>query len=210
MKFPNPEHAGPDGLLMVGGDLSPESLEEAYTHGIFPWPQEGMPLLWFSPPERGILFFDKVKIPKGTSKSIAKKKFQLTINKDFTQVIKNCARIPRNNETGTWILPEMIDAYVELYKKGQALSVEAWFEGKLVGGLYGVLFKGVFSGESMFFKESEASKVCLVYLIDELKKQGHSWIDIQMVTPVLEQFGGEYIPRKEYLNLLKKVPGNFS
>ncbi len=203
--FPNPEQANPDGLLAMGGDLSPEVLQEAYTQGIFPWPQdEEIPLLWFSPPQRGVLFLDQLKVPKATRRKIKKEHFQVTFNKDFQKVIESCARVPRSSDTKTWIIPGMIEAYTELHKRGQAISVEAWRDEQLVGGLYGVLFKGVFSGESMFFLESEASKVCLVTLAEDLLKKGHSWIDIQMVTPLLEQFGGEYIPRKDFLNMLKK------
>ena len=188
---------------MAGGVLSTETLRLAYAQGIFPWPQEGYPLLWFSPPERGLLFFDQFKIPKTTQKKIKQKEFEIKFNTDFKQVIENCSKIPRNHETGTWILPEMIDAYIDLHQQGEAICVEAWKNNKMVGGLYGVLMKGVFSGESMFFKESEASKVCLVELVNHLKTQGHEWIDIQMVTPLLEQFGGEYIARKKFLAMLK-------
>ena len=203
MDFPNPRSANPDGLLMIGGDLKVETLEKAYRMGIFPWPQEGVPLLWFSPPERGILYFNKFKIPKSTKRVLRKGAMTTTMNTDFEQVIKNCSKIPRKNETGTWILPEMVEAYVELHKQGKALSVEAWQDEKLVGGLYGVLFGHVFSGESMFFKESEASKLCLVHIVEHLKSLGHQWMDIQMVTPLLAQLGGEYVPRDVFLEMLK-------
>ena len=202
MKFPDPESTDSEGLLCVGGDLSQETLELAYSQGVFPWPQEGLPLLWFCPPRRGILFFKEFKIPKSTRKIFNKKTFKLTLNHEFGQVIENCAKIPRGNG-GTWISPEMIEAYKKLHSRGKAISVEAWWEGQLVGGLYGVLIKGVFSGESLFFKKSEASKLCLVYLVESLKPLGHQWMDIQMVTPVTRQFGGQLIPRKTFLNLLK-------
>lgn len=202
--FPNPETSHPDGLVAMGGDLSSGTLEEAYSKGIFPWPQQGLPLLWFCPHERGVLFFKNFKVPKATQKKIKQQFFEITFNKDFQAVIENCARIPRNHESGTWILPEMVEAYTELHRQGKAISVEAWRNQQLVGGLYGVIIDGVFSGESMFFKESEASKVCLVHLVEFLKKQGHQWIDIQMVTPLLEQFGGEYIPRQQFLAMLKQ------
>ncbi len=129
--------------------------------------------------------------------------FELTLNREFGKVIENCAKVPGGGEEETWILPEMIESYKELHRRGKALSVEAWCEGELVGGLYGVLIKGVFSGESLFFKKSEASKACLVYLVEFLKSRGHQWMDIQMVTNVTEQFGGRLIPRKTFLNLLK-------
>ncbi len=202
--FPDPEQANANGLVAVGGDLSAATLEEAYTSGIFPWPQQDYPLLWFSPPERGILRFQDFKIPNSTQRKIKQETFKLTMNQAFMQVIENCARIPRHHENRTWILPEMVQAYSELHRLGHGISVEAWFEDHLVGGLYGVLFKGVFSGESMFFKKSEASKVCLVHLVEELRQQGHTWIDIQMVTPLLEQFGGVYVPRSQFLKMLKQ------
>lgn len=205
--FPDPEKADPNGIVAMGGDLSVETLREAYTHGIFPWPHEGYPLLWFSPAQRGVLFFDKFKVPKATQRKIKQKTFKVTMNQAFLQVIENCARIPRSKDNATWIIPEMVEAYTELHRRGEAISVEAWQGDKLVGGLYGVLFEGVFSGESMFYKKSEASKVCLVHWVEELKRQGHLWVDIQMVTPLLEQFGGEYIPRKQYLDMLKERHG---
>lgn len=202
MKFPDPEHSNADGLLLVGGELNTEVLLDAYSKGIFPWPQEGYPLLWFCPKERGILEFENFKIPKSTQKKLKQNEFSISFNQAFDQVIENCSKIPRNHETGTWILPEMVAAYKELHKQGYAMSVEAWKAEQLVGGLYGVLVNGLFSGESMFFKETEASKVCLVHLVEKLKSEGHSWIDIQMVTPLLEQFGGAYIPRRQFLNRL--------
>ena len=186
---------------MSDGDLNPESLELAYSQGIFPWPQEGFPVLWFCPPQRGVLFFEEFKIPKSTRKIFKKKTFELTLNCEFGQVIENCAKAPGRKET--WILPEMTEAYKKLHQRQKAMSVESWWEGQLVGGLYGVLLKGVFSGESLFFKKSEASKLCLVYLVDHLKSLGHQWMDIQMVTPVTRQFGGRLISRKTFLNLLK-------
>lgn len=202
MKFPNPEQADAHGLLCVGGDLKPETLIEAYSHGIFPWPQKDVPLLWFSPPQRGVLFFEKLKVPKTLKKQMAKKPFEITMNKDFSGVIENCARVPRN-EGGCWIIPEMVEAYKRLHQMNLAFSVEAWQQGNLVGGLYGVEIQGVFSGESMFFKESGASKICLVHLANHLKAEGHQWMDIQMVTPVLKTFGGEYVSRKTYLVMLE-------
>lgn len=208
MKFPNPEHTTPEGILSVGGDLEPETLKEAYTHGIFPWPHPGYPLLWFCPPQRGILILDNFKVPKSTQRKIRQKVFNVTRDKAFDQVIENCSKVPRNEDTGTWILPEMIDAYKLLNKRGEAISFEAWHGSELVGGLYGVLFDGVFSGESMFFKKSEASKVCLVEAVEYLKSLGHPWMDIQMVTPLLEKMGGEYIPRKKFLNMLKERHAN--
>jgi leucyl/phenylalanyl-tRNA---protein transferase len=203
LKFPDPERAGPGGLLALGGDLSPQTLENAYTQGIFPWPEPGQPLLWFSPNPRGVLFFDQFKVPKSTRKAIRDHHFTITFDQAFAQVIEACAQRPRPQQMGTWIIPEMVAAYQELHKMGHAHSVEAWSKGELVGGLYGVEFLGVFSGESMFFTQTEASKVCLAIMVDRLKSQGHLWMDIQMVTPLLAQMGGSELPRKEFLSMLK-------
>lgn len=210
MKFPNPESAGPGGLLALGGDLLPQTLEQAYSQGIFPWPEKGKPLLWFSPDPRGVLMFDQFKLPKSTRKALRDNRFTLTKNKAFREVIENCATRPRKHENQTWILPEMVEAYVELNRLGQAHSVEAWLGEDLVGGVYGVQFRGVFSGESMFFKASEASKVCLVHLVQTLSQQGHQWMDIQMVTPLLAQLGALTVPRKKYLHMLLERQQQYS
>ncbi len=203
--FPDPETANPDGIVAMGGDLNVTTLEEAYSKGIFPWPHKNYPLLWFSPPQRGVLIFKDLKIPRSTQRKIRQQVFEMTFNKAFQKVIENCAKVPRNGEGGSWITPEMIQSYVQLHKQGKALSVEAWLEGELVGGIYGVLIRGVFSGESMFHKKSEASKVSLVHMAKKLASQGHEWMDIQMVTPLLEKFGGTYLERKKYLQLLKQT-----
>lgn len=189
---------------MAGGDLNADILEAAYSQGIFPWPHENFPLLWFSPPQRGVLFFDKFKIPDSTRRKIKNQVFEMKINQNFAQVMRECAQVPRNGETGTWITPEMEEAYLELNRRGEAISFESYKDGKLVGALYGVLVAGVFSGESMFFKESEASKVALVHTVKYLQNLGHTWMDIQMVTPVLERFGGEYIPRRDFLKMIEE------
>mgnify|MGYP000704681205 CR=1 FL=1 len=203
IEFPDPRQTDENGLLAVGGDLTTENLLSAYTKGIFPWPQEGFPILWFSPEERGILDFDDFHIPKSVDKELRKKEFRITVNEGFDRVIENCSKIPRSEQDGTWILPEMLEAYKKLNQEGHAHSVECWREKDLVGGLYGVYIKGIFSGESMFYKESGASKACLIYLVDHLKSLGNTWMDIQMVTPVLELFGGDYISRDEFLKRLE-------
>jgi len=204
LKFPNPEHTNDDGLLCVGGPLNTETLLSAYSQGIFPWPQEGYPILWFSPPERGVLFFDQMKIPDSTLRVLKKNIFTVTYNQNFKQVISECAEVHRQRQEGTWISKDMIKAYVELFENKQALSVEVWFKNELVGGLYGVYIKSIFSGESMFYKKSEASKVAIFHMVEFLKQKGVDWMDTQMVTPVLAQFGAQSIDRKIYLELLKK------
>lgn len=201
--FPNPRKTDPNGILCVGGDLSPNVLLEAYSQGIFPWPQEDCPLLWFCPLERGVLDFSDFHEPKSFRKWRRKTKIEIRKNTCFEKVIKKCATVPRS-EKGTWIFPDMIEAYSELHSLGWAHSYEAFLEDKLVGGLYGVDINGLFSGESMFFEESGASKLCFYNLVEDLKNQGRTWIDTQMVTPVVQQFGGKLIPREEFLSRLEK------
>lgn len=197
--FPDPREAGDDGLLCVGGDLEVETLITAYSLGIFPWPQEGLPLLWFSPLERGVLDFADVHWPRRLLRVVRNGGFEVTFNRAFAEVIRECALVPRSHEKGTWILPEMQAAYLRFHQAGYAHSVECWREGRLVGGLYGVYVGGVFSGESMFYRESDASKVCLHALVTRLSDAGLRWMDTQMVTPILETFGGKYIARHDYL-----------
>ena len=208
-RFPSPHTAGADGLLCYGGDLEPETLLDAYSHGIFPWPQEGLPLLWFSPPERGVLDFADLHWPRRFLREARDERFEITFNRAFGRVIRESAKVPRSTETGTWILPEMEQAYTRLHELGYAHSVECWprgdRDGELAGGLYGVYVGGVFSGESMFFKASNAGKRCLFALIEKLKGAGLEWMDIQMVTPVLQTLGGKYIGRDEFLERVAKA-----
>ncbi len=201
--FPDPRLAGDDGLLCYGGNLEVETLLEAYGNGIFPWPQEGLPLLWFSPPQRGVLDFDSIHWPRRFLRELKDESYSITFNRDFHQVIVECAAVPRSHETGTWILPSMQKAYIAFHEAGYAHSVECWHRGQLVGGLYGVYVGGVFSGESMFYKVSGGSKRCLFALTQKLRASGLGWMDIQMVTPILETFGGKYISRDEYLTRLE-------
>lgn len=209
VKFPDPRSAADDGLLCYGGDLEVETLLQAYSHGIFPWPQEGLPLLWFSPAERGVLDFNEIHWPKRFLRELRDGQFEITFDLAFEQVIRECAKIPRAHEKGTWIVPEMQKAYARFHEAGYAHSVECWRSGdvggELLGGLYGVYVEGVFSGESMFFKASGASKRCLYALVERLKASGLEWMDIQMVTPVLETFGGKYISREEFLRRLERA-----
>jgi len=214
--------AGEEGLLCVGGDLELETLLEAYRIGVFPWPQEGYPLLWFCPAQRGVLDFADVHWPRRFLRELKAPGYRITFDRAFGEVIRACAEAPRAHEKGTWILPEMIEAYEKLHEAGYAHSVECWSDhgdiggdgdvvsgsasgSKLVGGLYGVYVDGVFSGESMFHREDGASKRCLHALIGRLREAGLEWIDIQMVTPVLKTFGGKYVSREDYLMRLRKV-----
>lgn len=211
-RFPDPNTASADGLLCYGGDLEPETLLDAYSHGIFPWPREGLPILWFSPPVRGVVDFNEIHWPRRFLRELRQKRFEITFNRDFSRVIEACASVPRTHETGTWILPEMRDAYIRLHAEGYAHSVECWKKGKvgqeLVGGLYGVYIAGVFSGESMFYHTSNASKHCLYALIEQLGGQGMTWMDIQMVTPVSDSIGGKYISREDFLARLEQERAN--
>jgi leucyl/phenylalanyl-tRNA--protein transferase len=198
--FPNPELAEEDGLLAVGGDLSTERLMLAYSNSIFPWPSEGQPITWFSPPERFVLFPEKLRISSSMSKFLKHKSFEMTLNKAFPEVIASCAAIKRMGQRGTWITKAMKEAYIKLHQEGHAWSVETWSEDVLVGGIYGVLVANVFCGESMFSKKNNASKAALIHLI-----QNHSFslIDCQVHTNHLESLGAEMISREQYLSYLR-------
>ncbi len=203
--FPPVNQANEDGLLAAGGDLSPKRLLLAYQSGIFPWYEEGQPILWWSPNPRMVLFPDKLKVSKSLQKTIRKKKFTVTFNKDFYSVIEQCAKAKRNGQTGTWITPEMQQAYRQLFEMEHVLSVEVWQEEKLVGGLYGVNLPdvGVYCGESMFSLVSDASKTGLYFLVEKLKKENYKLIDCQVYTPHLASLGAEKIPRITFVEYLK-------
>jgi len=205
IQFPKPEEATPEGLIAVGGDLHPETLIQAYSQGIFPWPIEGLPLTWFCPWERGILFFRDLHISRSLQKALSKGEFEITFDSDFHAVITHCANTPRKGEPGTWITPELVSAYTELHDLGLAHSVEVWKEGKLVGGLYGVAVQGVFSAESKFHLVPNASKIALVALVQKLRDAGLEWMDVQVLNPHIKTLGAKEIPQKEFLKLLKKA-----
>ncbi len=199
--FPKPELAETDGMLAVGGDLSPERLMLAYHHGIFPWYSDESPILWYSPHERFILFPEKLKISSSMAKLVKKGQFKISFDKAFEEVIDACATISRQGEKGTWINPEMKRAYIDLHRLGHAHSVEVWENNNLVGGLYGVAVNRVFCGESMFSKVSNASKAALIWLC---RNTQFAMIDCQVYTNHLETMGAEMISRKEYLKNLNK------
>ncbi len=203
--FPTPDLAEEDGLLAVGGDLSPERLILAYKMGIFPWYSEGSPILWWSPDPRLILLPDELNVSRSLRQFIKKNLYTVTMDRAFEEVITSCARVHREKDGGTWITREMIDAYIELHRLGFAHSVETWFEDELVGGLYGVSLGGAFFGESMFTRMSNASKVAFVALVEQLKRWGFLMIDCQVTTEHLIRFGAKEIPRKEFLKLLRKA-----
>lgn len=192
-------------IIGFGGDLSVVNLRKAYRRGIFPWHIEGLPLPWFCPEYRAVLEFDELHVPKSLRKEYRKTNFTLTIDKDFRAVIEHCARAPRRHESGTWITKEFIAAYTNLHDSGDAHSVEVWDRGELVGGLYGVDSGGVFGGESMFHRRSNASKFALLFLIEHLKKRGATWIDIQVMTPHFEVLGAKEIERNLFLEKLEET-----
>ena len=204
--FPNVEQAltEPDGLLAVGGDLSPERLLEAYRRGIFPWYSEDQPVLWWSPNPRSVLFPEKLKISRSLNKVIKKQRFTVTLDTAFRDVITLCSQ-PRKDDAGTWITPDMIEAYCTLFEQGHAHSVESWHEGELVGGLYGIAIGKVFFGESMFSKKTDASKVAFVKLVQQLNTWGFELIDCQIRSEHLDSLGAENIPRRRFIDLLNQL-----
>jgi len=200
--FPSPEQASAEGIVAVGGDLQPERVMLAYRKGIFPWFESDDFLLWWSPDPRMVLFPDRLKISKSMRTVLRKKQFEVTFNKAFDQVVEACAKVKRFGQNGTWITPGLMEVYSTLHIQGHAHSVEVWEEGSLVGGLYGIDLGTVFCGESMFSKSSNASKVALIYLVKELKKNKYELIDCQVPTQHLASMGAEPISRTEFLTFL--------
>jgi leucyl/phenylalanyl-tRNA--protein transferase len=201
--FPDPSEAElePNGLLAVGGDLSVPRLLSAYRAGIFPWYSTGQPILWWSPDPRTLLFPERLRVSRSLRKTLVKGRFLATIDRDFDGVIAACAA-PRGDQAGTWILPEMMRAYRRLHRLGLAHSVEVWAAGALVGGLYGVALGRVFFGESMFSRQSDASKAALVHLCHRLHQWGYRLIDCQLETDHLLRLGAEPVPRAAFRALL--------
>ncbi len=192
-------------IVALGGNLEPETLRQAYRNGIFPWPADDLPLLWFCPRERAILEFASLHVPRSLARARRRSDLRFTIDKAFADVITACADTPRPGQDGTWITPEMIDAYIRLHELGIAHSVEAWRDDRLVGGIYGVDTDGALSAESMFYREPYASKLALLHLIDHLRSRGAEWMDIQVMTPHMERLGARNVPRREFLELLRRT-----
>ncbi len=207
--FPDPSLAlsEPNGLLAMGGDLSPNRLLSAYRNGIFPWFSEGQSNLWWSPTPRSVIFPREFKISKSLNRTIAKGIFQLTVDQAFAEVIEGCSQ-PRSASiaegSGTWITREMQQAYTKLHRLGFAHSVEAWLEGELVGGLYGISMGKIFFGESMFTRHTDASKVAFVTLVKQLIKWGFELIDCQVASNHLSRFGASNISRKHFIDYLNQ------
>lgn len=204
LEFPAVSNANPEGLLAVGGDLSPERLLLAYQNGIFPWFNEDDLILWWSPDPRMVLFPDKLKVSKSMRKVMTGNQFQLTKNMCFEQVIDECAKLERKGQEGTWITPKMKEAYLKLHDKGFAKSYEVWQNDSLVGGLYGIDIGHVFCGESMFSLVSNASKFAFIHMVGELQKQQYKLIDCQVYTQHLESLGAEEITRQQFVKILKE------
>ncbi|HFC54266.1 MAG TPA: leucyl/phenylalanyl-tRNA--protein transferase [Gammaproteobacteria bacterium] len=194
----------PDGLLAVGGDLSPERIVAAYRRGIFPWYSAGQPILWWSPDPRAVLFPGQIRISRSLAKTLRKGSFTVTADREFQRVMELCAA-PRRGESGTWITPEMQRSYLQLHDMGIAHSVECWSGGDVVGGLYGLAIGQVFFGESMFTRQRDASKVALVHLVERLRGWGYGLIDCQVVTAHLTSLGAVAIPRSRFISLLARL-----
>jgi leucyl/phenylalanyl-tRNA--protein transferase len=200
--FPPPHLADENGLLAVGGDLSPQRLIAAYARGIFPWYNEGLPILWHCPDPRFVLEPSKLHVPKSLRKELKRGTYEVKLDTAFREVISACAETRRPGQRGTWITDEMYEGYVELHELGLAHSAESWRDGKLLGGLYGVSLGSVFYGESMFARGPDASKVAFASLVEQLIAWGFTLIDCQQQTEHLARFGAEAWPRKKFLSAL--------
>ncbi len=201
LSFPHPNSADESGIVAWGGDLSPNRLLLAYRSGIFPWYSEGDPILWWSPDPRLILNLDDFKLRRSLKKRL--KHFEIHIDTAFGEVIRECGATPREGQDGSWILPEIVEAYEVLHAMGYAHSIEAYRDSRLVGGLYGVAIGGIFCGESMFSHVNDASKVAFAYLVEHLKLWGYEFIDAQVPTLHVKSLGGVEISRELFLQRLK-------
>lgn len=213
VKFPPVHMANQDGIVAIGGDLELSTLVSAYQQGIFPWPiSTEYPLCWFAPDPRGIIDLNEIKIPKSFKKKINKfdREIVIKFNQNFLEVINNCRNIPRKDQQSTWITDEIVNGYINLHNHGFAYSIEAYRDEELKAGLYGVNIGDFFSGESMFYKETDLSKYCLYKLLMHLKSKGVEWLDTQMVTEVVRTFGGKEIDRNEFMKLLAAKNFNLS
>ena len=207
LSFPAPEQADPSGLLAVGADLRAERLLLAYSLGIFPWYEQGLPILWHSPDPRMCLIPRDLHVSRSLRKALRRCPYEIRFDSAFDRVIRSCARIPRTEVDGTWITEEMIDAYNRLFALGYAHSAESWSDDELVGGLYGVSLGGCFFGESMFSLETDASKVAFVALVRQLEAWGFEFVDCQVHTEHLARFGAVSWPRSLFLERLEQALG---
>jgi len=200
-RFPDPAQSRGD-IVAVGDDLDVDTLVEAYRKGIFPWPMEELPLPWFSPRRRAVLRFDEIHLSRSLQRTVRQNSFRFSIDEAFHQVMKGCAETPRPGQDGTWIIPGILESYGRLHEAGVAHSVEVWDGDGLAGGIYGVDCGGAFTGESMFYRRPNASKLALLHLVDHLRRQGLDWLDIQVMTPHMKALGACEIPRREFLGKL--------
>jgi leucyl/phenylalanyl-tRNA--protein transferase len=203
-QFPSPLNATEEGIVAIGGNLSPGMLLSAYSQGIFPWYSDDSPILWWSPDPRFVLFPEELHVPHSLERVLKKKEYSFSLDTRFRDVITACSRIPRPGQDGTWITDTMIEGYYILHQLGYAHSVEVYKNGEFVGGLYGVSLGAVFFGESMFTWVPNGSKAALVVLVRYLRKKGFQMIDSQVPTEHLSRFGARSIPRVQYLSLLRK------
>ena len=194
-----------DDIVGVGGRLDPETLLRAYRRGVFPWPVEGLPLLWFCPRERAILEFSRLHVGRSLARARRQSGLRFTVDAAFGAVIRACAATPRPGQDGTWITDEIESAYTRLHALGIAHSVEAWRGDELAAGVYGVAVDGAFAAESMFHREANASKLALLHLVDHLAAAGLDWMDIQVMTPHLERLGAHVVTRAQFLARLTKT-----
>jgi leucyl/phenylalanyl-tRNA--protein transferase len=202
--FPPVSEADYDGILAIGGDLSPERLQLAYKSGVFPWFEEDDPIIWWSPNPRMVLFLEELIVSKSMRNILNRDIFTVTFNQNFRDVISNCQKVKRDGQNGTWITNEMTEAYCKLHDLGIAKSVEVWQNEELVGGLYGIDMGHVFCGESMFSTVSNASKVAFIALVNHLKKENYELLDCQVHNPHLESLGCREIDREEFMKILSK------
>jgi leucyl/phenylalanyl-tRNA--protein transferase len=200
-RFPDPRYAQGD-VVAMGEDLRVDTLREAYRKGIFPWPHDSVPLPWFSPRRRAVLFLDELHVGRSLRKAAQQSTLTFTIDRDFRAVIRACAEMERPEQDGTWIHPNIITAYTRLHTGGDAHSIEAWQGDELAGGLYGIDAGGVFTGESMFHRQPDASKLALLFLAEHLRARGATLIDCQVMTPHMRALGAREISRGKFLDLL--------
>lgn len=203
--FPPVFEANRDGILAIGGDLSPERLQLAYKSGIFPWFEDDEPIIWWSPNPRMVLFLDELVVSKSMRNILNRNSFKVTFNQNFRAVISNCQKIKRNGQNGTWITNDMIEAYCVLNEMGIAKSVEIWQNEELVGGLYGIDLGHLFCGESMFSKVSNASKVAFIALVNQLKHNNYKLLDCQVYNEHLESLGCREIDRTDFMEILNNT-----
>ena len=203
--FPDPRYAAKEGLLAYGGDLHPDRILNAYRRGIFPWYSPGDPILWWSPDPRLLLYPERFKLRRSFRRVLRNRDYTVRFDRDFSSVIAACADAPREGQRGTWLTPEMREAYTELHRRGFAHSVEVYENDRLVGGLYGIALGGGFFGESMFSRAKDGSKIALKALSDVLREKGYDFIDCQVVTDHLVGLGAEPVPRERFLRELEET-----